>query len=194
MNKKSEMITPLPQRVQQASADLRWAGRIGFWVQLVLGAISLVTVLFSSSSFIGGDNAANTQGNEFGVFCAICGLVALVVSIYFSFRYMTIAQLLQDASRAEQRPNRADTIGIIRIGLIINLVGMVITIIGAEAIVGIVLAKSLANPTGGALANIKPSQLVNSIDLLVIQANTNTIAAHFAGIVSSLLLLNRITR
>lgn len=192
MSDKSEMIAPLSQRVQQASADLKWAGRIGFWVQLVLGVISTVTVLFSSSSFIGGENSANTQGTEFGVFCAICGLVALTVGIYFSFRYMTIAQLLQQP-RNGQRPNRADTIGVIRIGLTVNLVGMLITIIGAEAIVGIVLAKSLANPPN-AIATLDPKQLVNSIDLLVIQANTNTIAAHFAGIVSSLLLLNRISR
>jgi hypothetical protein len=120
------------------------------------------------------------------------GLIALTVSIYFSFRYMTIARLLQTKNPA-QRPNRADTISIIRLGLIVNLVGMLLTIIGAEAIVGIVLAKSLANPPG-AIANLDPTKLVNSIDLLVIQANTNTIAAHFAGIVSSLILLNRITR
>ncbi|MDB9496931.1 DUF3611 family protein [Spirulina major CS-329] len=192
MNDKTNQIAPLSAKVQQVSADLKFAGRIGFWVQLVLGVISTVTVLFSSTSFLNRTEATNTQGTEFGVFCAVGGLIALTVSIYFSFRYMTIARLLQTKNPA-QRPNRADTISIIRLGLIVNLVGMLLTIIGAEAIVGIVLAKSLANPPG-AIANLDPTKLVNSIDLLVIQANTNTIAAHFAGIVSSLILLNRITR
>lgn len=190
MNDKSELTAPLSARVQQASADLRWAGRIGFWVQLVLGVISTVTVLFSISIFIGGEENAAAKGAEFAVFCAICSLIALVVGIYFSFRYMRIAELLQQPNSA-QRPNRADTISVIRMGLTINLVGMIVTIVGAEAIVGIVLAKSLANPP---TIVEDTSKLVNSIDLLVIQANTNTIAAHFSGIVSSLLLLNRITR
>ncbi|NEO27779.1 MAG: DUF3611 family protein [Kamptonema sp. SIO4C4] len=191
MKDRSELSTPIPQKVQQVSADLRWAGRIGFWVQLVLGVISTVTVLFASSSFLDNNNRA-TQGIEFGVFCAIGGLIALGVGIAFSFRYLRIAKLLQNPNPAK-RPNKVDTIRVIRVGLIVNLVGMLLTIIGAEANVGLVLSKSLANPPG-AIANLNPNKLVNSIDLLVIQANTNTIAAHFAGIVASLLLLNRITR
>lgn len=191
MKNKSELTGPLPQKVLQVSADLRLAGRIGFWVQLVLGIISAVTVLFASSSFVDKTNTANTQGNEFGVFCAVCGLIALGVGIYFSFRYLSIAKLLQNSDPG-RRPNKADTIQVIRLGLIVNLVGMLLTIIGAEAIVGLVLAKSLGNPPGQ--LNLDPNKLVNSIDLLVIQANTNTIAAHFAGIVTSLVLLNRITR
>ncbi|MEA5471005.1 DUF3611 family protein [Spirulina sp. 06S082] len=189
---RGDLTSPIPQKVRQVSTDLKWAGRIGFWLQLVLGVISTVTVLFASSSFIGDTNTANTQGTELGVFCAVLGLIALGISIYYSFRYMAIAQMLQNPNTS-QRPNRADTVKVIRAGLVVNLIGMLLTIIGAEANVGLVLAKSLANPPG-AIANVDPQKLVNSIDLLVIQANANTIAAHFSGIVSSLLLLNRITK
>ncbi|MGK7928038.1 MAG: DUF3611 family protein [Spirulina sp.] len=192
LQKSQQVTTPIPQKVRQASADLKWAGRIGFWIQLVLGVISTVTVLFASSSFIDKNNIANTQGTELGVFSAILGLVALGIGIYYSFRYMAIAEMLQNPN-SSQRPNRADTIKVIRAGLVVNLIGMLLTIIGAEANVGLVLAKALANPPG-AFANLDARKLVNSIDLLVIQANTNTIAAHFSGIVSSLILLNRITR
>ncbi|MCW6037762.1 DUF3611 family protein [Spirulina subsalsa FACHB-351] len=191
MKNTSPLTTPLPQKVLQVSADLRFAGLVGFWMQLVLGVISTVTVLFASSSFIDQTNTANTAGNEFGVFCAVCGLIALGIGIYFSWRYLAIAKLLRNPE-ANRRPNKADTIRMIRLGLMVNLIGMLLTIIGAEAIVGLVLAKSLANPPGQ--LNLDPNKLVNSIDLLVIQANTHTIAAHFGGIVASLLLLNRITR
>lgn len=192
MKERSELTTPLPQKVQQVSSDLRLAGRVGFWVQLVLGVISTVTVLFASSSFLGNSDQGGTQGTEFGVFCAVCGLIALGFGITFSFRYMRIANLLRNPNPAK-RPNKADTIKLIRLGLMVNLVGMLLTIVGAQANVGLVLAKSLANPPG-AIANLDPSKLVNSIDLLVVQANTNTISAHFSGIVTSLILLNRITR
>ncbi|MDY6784114.1 MAG: DUF3611 family protein [Cyanobacteriota bacterium] len=188
--RSSDITTPLPSAIQRVATDLKWAGNIGFWVQLVLGVVSLVTVLFSAPSLIGSQTSA-TQGTGFGVFSAICGLIVLAVGIYFSFRYTLIARMLQSPD-ASERPKKADTIQVIRMGLIVNLVGMLLTIIGAEAIVGIVLLKSLARPQ--LALGSDPKEFVNSIDLLVIQANTNTIAAHFAGIVSSLSLLNRITK
>ncbi|MGD2181567.1 DUF3611 family protein [Lusitaniella coriacea] len=189
-NQFSEITTPPPAAIQRVSSELKWAGNIGFWVQLVLGVVSLVTVLFSAPSLINSENTI-TQGTGFGVFSAICGLIVLAVGIYFSFRYIAIARLLQKANPAE-RPKKVDTLKIIRIGLMVNLLGLLLTIIGAEAIVGIVLLKSLARPQ--LALGSDPREFVNSIDLLVIQANTNTIAAHFAGIVSSLSLLNRITK
>jgi hypothetical protein len=189
-NQSSDITTPLPSAIQRVASDLKWAGNIGFWVQLVLGVVSLVTVLFSAPSLINSQTPA-TQGTGFGVFSAICGLIVLAVGIYFSFRYTLIARMLQSPN-ASERPKKVDTLQVIRMGLIVNLIGMLLTIIGAEAIVGIVLLKSLARPQ--LALGSDPKEFINSIDLLVIQANTNTIAAHFAGIVTSLSLLNRITK
>lgn len=186
----SELSTPLPAAVQRASNDIKWAGRVGFWVQLVLGVISTVTVLFASPSLLESDSAGS-QGSGFGIFCAVCGLITLGIGIYFSVRYLGIARNLRN-SNPGLRPNKSDTIKVIRMGLTVNLIGMALTIIGAEAIVGIVLAKSLARPQ--LALGSDPKEFVNSIDLLIVQANTNTIAAHFSGIVSSLVLLNRITK
>jgi hypothetical protein len=70
---------------------------------------------------------------------------------------------------------------------------MLLTILGAQAIVGSILAKSLSQPQGGFTA-IDPSRFVQSVDLFVVQANTNTIAAHFVGIAASLWLFNRVNR
>lgn len=188
MKDKPEISRPLPLAVQRVSADLRLAGNIGFWFQLVLGVVSAVILLLAGA----GSQDQASQGIGFGLFSAACGLVALAIAIYFSFRYTGIAKQLRDPDPTK-RPNKVDTLKVIKIGLVVNLTGMLLTIIGAEAIVGIVLDKSLKNPPG-ALANLDPSKLVNSIDLLVIQANTNTIFAHFAGIISSLTLLNRISK
>ncbi|MFN9174904.1 MAG: DUF3611 family protein, partial [Synechocystis sp.] len=70
--------------------------------------------------------------------------------------------------------------------------GMGMAIIGAASISGIVLGKSLSIPQGTLAAN--PKQFVQSIDLLAIQANTNTIIAHFTGLLSSLWLLDRLNK
>jgi len=64
-------------------------------------------------------------------------------------------------------------------------------IVGAQALVGISLAKLLT--LSPQLIGPNPEQFVNSLDMLIIQANTNTIGAHFTGIATSLFLLNRIS-
>ena len=187
---KNSDLTPspsLPPAVQRVSSNLKWSGLVGFWVQLVLGVISGVILLLASS----GEQERSSQGTGFGLLCAAAGILALVGGIYFAFRYTIIARLLQSSDPA-QRPKRSDTLQVIRFGLMVNLLGMLLTIIGAQAIVGIVLAKSLSRPQ--LAIGSDPKEFVNSLDLLIVQANTNTILAHFTGIVSSLWLLNRITK
>ena len=184
---KSE-ITPPSNRVQQVALSIKQAGRIGFWLQLILGIVATVTLLFTSPVLI--NNEERTFTSQFGIFCAAVGLVALAVNVFFSWRYTRMAKLIESNTGA--RPKKSDTLKIIRIGLAINLIGMLIAIIGAEALIGLVLAKSLSRPQLALTSN--PSEFVNSLDLLIVQANTNTIAAHFAGITSTLWLLNRISR
>ncbi|MEG3439933.1 DUF3611 family protein [Pannus brasiliensis CCIBt3594] len=183
-------LAPLPPAVQRAASILMQQGRIGFWAQIVLGVISGVLLLIASASLIGAKQ--RTNGIEIGVLCAIGGALFLVVAIYFSSRYMKISRQMLRGDEMS-RPRKADTIQLIRQGLIANIVGMFLTILGAQALAGIVLIKSLNVPQGTFNVGSNPTQFVNSVDLLIVQANTNTILAHFTGIVTSLWLLNRIT-
>jgi hypothetical protein len=176
----------IPMNVQRAAANFRLAGNIGFWVQIVLGAISGVTFLFASTALLGTDK--KTQGIEFGIFCAFCGIIMLAISIFFSLRYGRVAkQLLQS-----DRPKKADTWQLIKLGLSVNLIGMLLAILGSASLAGIVLLKALTTPPGTLTAD--PTRYVNSLDMLVIQANINAIIAHFGGIVTTLWLLNRIAK
>jgi hypothetical protein len=147
-----------------------------------------VTFLFAS---IGLSTPDRTRGIEAGIVSAFISLVFLGVAIYFSTRYRKLGRKLQDAD-APNHPRRADIIQLIRWGLMVNLIGMGMAIIGAASISGIVLGKSLSIPQGTLAAN--PKQFVQSIDLLAIQANTNTIIAHFTGLLSSLWLLDRLNK
>lgn len=199
MNRDTE-ITPFEDRSSQSGKSpnlgspkirrvyrsLRWAGLAGFWVQLVLGVISTVMLLLA----IINKTERSNPGTGFSLFCAVCGLVCLIVSIYFSFRYGKMSQRLQ---RNIAPPKKSATIRAIKIGLIVNLTGMLLTIIGAEAIAGIVLSKILAFDPARIFNSQTNTEFVNSLDLFIVQANTNIIAAHFAGLTSSLWLLSRIT-
>jgi hypothetical protein len=69
---------------------------------------------------------------------------------------------------------------------------MLLTLLGAEATVGALLAKALSQPQGatvfGAPGNV--SQFVQPLDIFIIQANTNILLAHFVGLVFTLWVLN----
>jgi len=184
----------IPPALQRVAITLRTIGGISFWLQLVLGVISGVILIFASfsSSFGRQANQTASQGTGFGIFFALCGLVTLGVGAYFAFRYTRIARELRTSS-ATGRPSKAKTLDTIRLGLIVNMVGMLLTILGAFATIGSILAKSFSQ-FQGALTAIDPSRFVQPADLFVVQANTNTIAAHFVGIAASLWLFNRVNR
>lgn len=187
----------LPPALQRIAFTLRTVGGISFWLQTILGVISTLVLLFATFSS-GVSRQANqpgsNQGTGFGIFFAICGLAALGAGAYFAFRYTRISKDLS-AANAAGRPSKADTLQTIRLGLIVNLVGMLLTILGAQAIVGSILAKSLSQPQGAlSLGAVDLNRFVQPLDLFVVQANTNTIAAHFVGIAASLWLFNRVNR
>lgn len=187
-------LTPsreLPPNVLRASTILKQVGILGFWVQLVLGVIAAVILLIASFGLVTEKTATEGNPSGLGIFCATAGLIALVMSIFFFSRYINIAKLLRSLD-SNLRPKKTETLGAIKFGLIFNLVGMFMSIMGAEIFVAIVLGKSLVfNPN---LRGLDSGQFVNSTDIFIILANTHTIFAHFTGIGSSLWLLNRINK
>ncbi|MEB3226334.1 MAG: DUF3611 family protein, partial [Synechococcus sp.] len=124
----------IPAAILRASATLKLAGNIGFWVQIILGVVAALILLFASASLVGSDatNATQdvrfSQGSSFGLFCAAGGIVALIVSIFFFFRYKTIARLML-AGDNSLRPKKSYTIQTIKFGLLANLLGMMFAII-----------------------------------------------------------------
>jgi hypothetical protein len=186
-----DLAPAIPQSVLRASANLTTVGNLGFWVQIVVGAFAVVTFLFASMGLTLGQD--RTAGIEAGIFSAFASIVLLAIAIYFSVRYRRLGRQLQDQAIASP-PRRVDILKIIRWGLLVNLAGMGMAIIGAASVSGIVLVKSLSVPQGAFASGINPNQLVQSIDLLAIQANTNTIIAHFTGLLSSLWLLDRLNK
>lgn len=187
LSRAASTPTPPPLHIQQIAADLRNAGRISFWIQLVLGVIS--TVLLSLGTLILLSKSQRTQGIEVGILAAIAGVVFLALAIFFTRRYVQFSKDIL-SSDPRVRPKKKDTLQLIKTGLAFNLIGMLLTIIGAEALVGILLQKSLTIPQATITAD--PNKFINSTDVLIVQANTNSIAAHFAGLICSLWLLNRV--
>ncbi|NJK77536.1 MAG: DUF3611 family protein, partial [Microcoleus sp. SU_5_6] len=138
-----------PLAVQRVAFALRTAGWVSFWVQLVLAVVATIILLFAIPFALPRATptgaAPTNAGTGGGVFLAVCGLVVLGYSIYRAFRFTRLSRELRSPANAV-RPKKADTIKEVRLTLMSNLAGMLLTLIGAEAISGILLAKSLSQP------------------------------------------------
>ncbi len=194
MNKDSELtsFSPTSPTVKKVATALIWLGNIGFWSQLVLGSVSLVMLLFGAAVLGSG---SDPSGNEnLALFCATLGVLTLILSVFFFFRrYISIGKSLKNARSGKDRPNKKFTIRLIRLGLTSNLVGMLISILGAEAFAGILLSKASRIPS---VTNtlLDSSQLISPAEMTALLANIHTIFSHFAGITLGLILLERINR
>ena len=173
-------------RMRKIAKTLKWAGLAGFWIQVFLGVVSSVTLALA----IVNENERSNSGVGFSLFCAVCGLICLVVGICISFRYGKMAVKFSTPNATP--PKKSTTIKIVQIAIVTSLVGALITILGAETIAGIVLSKTLSLDPGKIFNSQNNTEFVNSLDVFIIQACINIIAGHFVGIVSSLWILNQI--
>ena len=132
-----------------------------------------------------------------GFFFSACGAGCGLASMAWTWRCARLARLEPaDASAPALDAVLRRTRGALRAGVKLNLAGMALTLLSAEQVVGTLLAKALAAgpvwglgaPGAGSAAAV---QAFTAIDLYVIQANTNSLAAHFVSLLAGLALLAR---
>lgn len=174
-----------PPSKQQFLTTFRLVGRISFWVQLTLGAISGIALLLAWFSR-NVSTLTNNAGIGFGIFLGVVGILLLCFRIYYALRYRRLAKLIQ-TSNSQIPLKKEDVIKVLRMGLIISLLGLLISFVASETTVAVILGKTLAQPQG--VAVYRPENLIRSLDIFVMLANVNMIGAHFFGAVTSLGLL-----
>jgi hypothetical protein len=184
-----EINVNTPQTVRKIAAQLRRVGWMGFWLQLVLAVVSSLIFLFAIPFASTGARNPGTGGS---LLFAVCGLLVLYASTYWSFRSVTIARKLKNP---DLRPKKAETIKHIQWGLMASTVGMGLSVMGAESIAGTLLGKSLSSASSFAMFSPDAlSKIIQPLDIFIVLANTHTITAHFIGIVGSLWLLTQLTK
>ncbi len=177
-----------PPAIRKIAMTFRLCGWVGFWCQLAMVSISGLALLFADSgSYFSSDTY---PGTGVGIFWAICGVLLLVIGIVFDFRYVRIAKGLLHEPGAVLHPKRAETIRFIRLGAFIGFSGMLLALVGSGTSVGVLVAKTVSQPPGVAI--VDPNKIVRAMDVFVVLANLNLIAAHLVGTVASFLLLDRI--
>jgi hypothetical protein len=174
--------------MQRLASEFRTVGWVSFWTQVVLAVVSGVILLLAAPT------VGRNPGSGLGVFLAFGGLTALGIGAYWAFRYTRLSRQLMAADTIA-RPSRGQTLSTLRKGIMSNMAGLLLIIVGSEAAVGALFVKSLRQGMGilGAIG-ANPSDFIQSIDIFVIQANTHIIAAHFTAMLASLWLLQRVAR
>lgn len=187
----------LPPAVQRVVRSLQIYGWIGFWAQIVLSVVALLVLVFSNlivkAETTPVSQATNNPGSGAGLALALLGNLLLLGGAYWAFRYTRLSRQLKSAEPTS-RPTPGDVMQAIKFGLYINLAGMFITLLGGEALIGSLFAKALSQPQSGAAFYERISQAIQPLDVLIVQANTNIILAHFIGLVVSLWLLRSMSR
>lgn len=186
---KSSNDKLLPSK-RKFARTFRLLSRISFWIHLVLGIISGLTLLLVSFSRTTTESSATT-GTGVGIFIAIFSLIALGFRVYWAWRYRILAKQLQLADPRVQ-PSRAEIIQVLRIGLIASLIGLFLAFIASEVSTIALIAGAIARPQG--IAVYEREQVIKIADLLLILAQFNILGAHFFGSVNSLGLLNWLSK
>lgn len=181
-----------PPNLQEIAKTFRLTGWISFWVQLVLTVISSIILLFASALSGASANNQTSPSNGIGVVVTVAGILVLGFNMYWAlFRYVPIGRKL--AGNPAARPRKSETLQILRMGLQASVVGIFVSLLGAQATVGLLAAKAFNQGVGG-LVTVDPSRFIQPLDILVVQASVNVILAQFFGISAALWLLNKMTR
>ncbi|EAW39256.1 DUF3611 family protein [Lyngbya sp. PCC 8106] len=182
--------SPQSPAVRRVAFSLRRAGWISFWIQLVLAVVSGIILLFAILVANQSPTQGGSSGVEGGLLFAFAGLGVLGFSTYRAFYHTRLSQQLRGPQPG--RPSRGETMKQMRVSLIANMVGMLLTLLGAEAINGILLAKAVSQPRGILEASVNVRDFVQPLDIFIVLANTHTIVAHFVGILSAIWLIEQI--
>ena len=174
---------------QGLAKTLRKTGWILFWLQLGLGVVSAAILTFAIADPNFNLKTTNPMSGA-GLFFAVGGLFLLAIGLYSAFSYVRLANESKELGGIGHQ--KSEVIKVFWRGLFINAVGSILTLLGIEFVVGTLIAKSLTQVEGMAIYN--STQLIEPLDLLVVQANVNTIVAQSIGILFAAWSIGRIGR
>ena len=177
--------TDLPDR-NRFARTFRILSRISYWIHLILGAISGVTLILVALS-----RSATSSGTGLGIFIAMFSLIALAFRVYWAWRYSRLAKKLQRVDPNIQ-PSRTEVIKVLRLGLLVSLGGLLLAFIASEMSLVSLVATAIARPQG--VAVYEREQVIKTADLLLVLAQLNILGAHLFGSATSLGLLSWISK
>eukprot|EP00798_Chlamydomonas_sp_ICE-L_P011298 gene11298-18934_t len=184
--RKKEMIGQAAKlALTRATAAVKRYGWLGFWIQLTLSVISSIILLFSVAF-------TSASGPRSALYLTLLGILAGFLSCFWNFVYTRTGLKMQQFLNGNggSKVKKQSVIDMVTRGVIINIVGMGSTLLGIQAMVGLLVAKTLSTATSNPFATAASYNPVLALDVFLVQAATNTLLGHFLSLICSLWLLN----
>jgi hypothetical protein len=196
-------ITPLIQSISRRLRRLSW---FSWWAQMILTTISTTILIFAASVVRSASPSASGGGIAASAPSFILSGISIVVSAFSILwtwgngarlsrrllrRPSNVVAPRQQNIKAAQLLRRA-----VRVQVNLNLLGLLTTLLAAEEIVGALAIKVLTTfgVSAGATLYSSPLMGLQPLDILVVQANTNTLLAQFISLATVLSLTDSITK
>jgi len=185
--------------MQRMADALRRVGWVRFWVQLALGVVVVVVLIFNN---IGGRLAANSSralGLGPGLSLTTLAFLVLLWSLWQSWLVVGCGRALA----SPVRPSKGETTRLVKRGLLADLVGLTLAAVGYQALAGSLFVQASQQVPGffGAQMQGTPGTAgrvvglpITSIEMLSVLSNTQVLFAHLIALILSLWLLQRIYR
>ena len=185
--------------IQLISAALRRMGWVRFWAQVVLAVVVMGVLLFSN---IGGQIAGGTNralGLAPGLSLTSLAFFVLLWCLWQSWLIVRCGRALN----SPVRPSKGETAKLIKRGLLADLVGLSLAVIGYQSLAGSLFVQASQQVPGffGAQIQATPGTAgrviglpITSIEMLSVLGNTQVLFAHLIGLWISLWLLQRVYR
>jgi hypothetical protein len=185
--------------LQLIAAALRRMGWVRLWAQVVLAVVVVGVLLFNN---IGGRLAANSSralGLGPGISLTTLAFLLLLWCIWQSGLIVRCGRALN----SPVRPSKGETAKLIKRGLLADLVGLSLAVIGYQSLAGSLFVQASQQVPGffGAQIQATPGTAgrlvglpITSIEMLSVLGNTQVLFAHLIGLWISLWLLQRVYR
>jgi len=168
-------------------------GRIGFWVQAVLGSIPVVLMVYN---FV---FARSPVGPRAGLpvveYLTLISLLILIFTTFWFRRYVRLGTAMADPAR---RPPQADILGTVWTGLLASSAGVMVSVGIMLIEVAHLLFYFLSAPQGGVpviqTTGVTAASWVSAVDMMSLMALVLVLVAELVVMIFGLWLLFRTTR
>ena len=177
-------------KLDNLATTFRRLGRVGFWLQVVLGSIPVVLMLYVF--MFSGQTSGPRAGLPVVEYLTILSLLMLLFTTYWFHRYTVLSRTIADP---ESGITESAVLGKVWIGLVASSLGLLFSMLVMLVEVGQLLFYFLSAPQGGipAIQTVAGTSAswVSAVDLVSLMALMLALTADVIVMVLSLWLMFR---
>jgi hypothetical protein len=189
----NKLLGRLRSPVEGVAKAFSRLGALGFWVQVVLGSIPVVLMIYNFSF------TQSPSGPRAGLpvveYLALASLLVLLFTALWFRRYPRLGAAMADPAT---RPSQDSVLGTVWTGILATSLGLFLSLVVMLIEVAHLLFYFLSAPQGGVpviqAAGVAQASWVSAVDMLSLMALLLTLAAEVIALVIGLWLLFRTTR